>query len=94
VLQNQWDGQISSIELAWGSILPGGHIFIQDNQNMTMTVSVTGAFSSMLIDLITHGQIVPIPESVGVNYVTGTAPFFGFDTDNAYIAGFDHGHWA
>jgi hypothetical protein len=93
VLFNQWDGQILSIEEAWGNIFPGGHIFIQDNENMTMTVTATGITSYIQIDLIENGYIVPVPEGVGVNYIFGTAPYFGFDSNNDVIAGFDAGYW-
>jgi hypothetical protein len=37
--------------------------------------------------------IVPRPQAVAYTFVFGTQPFFGFDTNNDLIAGFDIGHF-
>ena len=58
-----------------------------------MTVFVYGEFTSKIVDLIENGYVVPRPEGVLVNIYTGTLPLLGFDRDDAYIAGFDTGHW-
>jgi len=94
IAQNQWDGTIDSLQTIWRSLFPGGTIAIVDGQNMSVSVILAGAFSSILQDLITHGLIVPRPQGVLYNYTFSTLPIFGFDSDNTYIAGFDHGHWA
>lgn len=94
IAQNQWTGTIDSLQPLWQSLFPGGRIVIQDNQNMTATIILSGAFSSITQDLITNGYIVPRPEGVLYNYVFSTLPIFGFDQSNSYIAGFDQGHWS
>ena len=92
--QNQWDGRIDSLQAIWQSLFPGGSINLQDAQNMTASVIVTGVFTGILWDLISQGYIVPRPEGVLYEFVLGALPAFGTDQDNGYIAGFDHGHLA
>lgn len=94
IANNHWDGTIGSLYPIWNSLFPGGQITIIDNQNMTATVVMTGSFSSIIQDLISNGMIVPRPETVQYNYEFGEIPFFGFDLNNAFIAGFDVGKWS
>lgn len=94
IAQDTWDGTIDSLQTIWSMLFPGGRIVIGDQQNMTATVIVSGAFSSITQDLITQGYIVPRPETVLYDYVVGDLPLFGVDLDNAYIAGVDKGHVA
>lgn len=94
IAQNTWDGRIDSLQAIWQDLFPGGSIAINDNQDMTATILMSGAFTSITYDLISNGYIVPRPEGVLYNYTFATFPVFGFDTDGTYIAGFDHGHWS
>ena len=91
---NQWDGNIDSLQPIWSTLFQGGTIVIEDQQDMTAEIFLTGAFSSIIQDLIINGYIVPRPQAVLYTYTFSTLPIFGFDQDNAFIAGFDHGHWA
>jgi hypothetical protein len=94
IAQNQWDGHISSLYATWAMLFPGGKIAIIDNQNMTATIILSGVFTSIIQDLITHGLIVPRPEGVQYTYQFPVLPVFGFGPANAFIAGFGQGHWA
>src|ERR1039457_5238071 len=87
IARNQWDGQIDSLQAAWLSLFPGGRLIIIDNQNMTFEVILSGTFTTLIEDLITHDFIVPRPETVLCTYVFATMPIFGFDFENAFIAG-------
>lgn len=91
---NQWDGTIDSLYLVWHQLFPGGNIVIEDNQNMSADIVMTGVFSSIMQDMITNGLIVPRPEGVLYNYLFTTLPAFGFGSSPGYIAGFQTGHWA
>ena len=91
---NTWDGQLGSVEAVWAKIFPGGQILVQDNGDMSITVTCSGVFSSIIVDLIEHDMIVPRPEGVLITYLFGTMPFFGFDLDNSSISGWDVGAWA
>jgi|SRR6516162_10246954 hypothetical protein len=94
IANNLWDGKIGSMYPIWSSLFPGGHITIQDNQNMTANIILTGSFTSIIQDLITHDMIVPRPEAVAYTYLLGSLPFFGFDRHDAYIDGWDIGKWS
>lgn len=95
IAQNGWDGKISSLQGIWRGLFPGGRIIIDDGRNMSATVIITGAFSSITQDLITHGYIVPRSEGVQYTYTIGDLPMFGFSTVNdAFIAGWDVGKWS
>lgn len=94
IVQNQWDGTASGLYAVWNGLFPGGQIQIQDNQDMTAIIFLSGTFSSIIQDLIVNGYIVPRPEGVLYNYVFGDLPLFGFDRSDAFIAGFDVGNWS
>ena len=94
IAQNQWDGTIDSLYTLWQQLFPGGKITIADQQNMTAEIFLAGSFTSILQDLIIHGMIIPRPEGVLYDYVFTHLPAFGFDLNNAYVAGFDTGRWS
>ena len=94
IANNQWDGRIGSLYPIWRSLFPSGNITVVDNQNMSCTILLSGTFTSILQDLIENGYIVPRPQAVEYTYVFSTLPVFGFDSNSAYVAGFDSGHWA
>jgi hypothetical protein len=90
--QNNWDGKLNSLYPLWQTLFPSGRLVINDNQNMTCTVILSGTFTSIIEDLITNGYIVPRPEGVLYTYVYSELPIFGADLNNAYVAGADLGH--
>jgi len=94
IAQNQWNGQIGSLYSIWNNLFPGGTILFIDNQNMTATITLAGAFTSIIQDLILNGLIVPRPETVLYQYFFATLPIFGVDQDNSFVAGADKGHAA
>ena len=94
IANNQWQGTQDELYAIWGKLFPNGTINIIDNQNMTCTIILTGVFTSIIQDLIANGYIIPRPEGVLYIFVFGTMPFFGYDENNAFIAGYDTGHWS
>ena len=93
IANNQWTGTLDSLYGIWKRLFPDGNIVIEDNQNMTATIVLTGAFTSILQDLITNGYIIPRPQGVLYNYAFGVLPFFGFGSSPGFISGFGEGHW-
>lgn len=93
IAQNQWDGTLPSLYPIWAALFPEGSIIIIDNQNMTADITLKGAFTSIIKDLITNGYIVPRPEGVLYTYLFGVLPFFGFGESPGFIEGFGLGHW-
>lgn len=93
VAQNHWNGQIDTLIAIWQSLFPGGSLIVNDAQKMTVTLSIAGAFTSIIQDLITNGYILPRPQAVLYTYIFATLPMFGFDRDDSFVAGFDTSHW-
>ncbi|SCB10344.1 Protein of unknown function [Cupriavidus alkaliphilus] len=88
--------------LSWtgdGEIYPSGtYVFIQDNQDMSMTIGVAGKVPSAVFLALLEGGYIPLkPEGVRVNFVIVTSvdgvPMFGFDVANQYVMGLDAGAW-
>ncbi len=74
------------------------YVFIQDNQDMTITFGISGTVPSAVLRALFSGGYLKIkPEGVHANYVVPSAPntaIFGFDVQNQYIGGLDSGSWA
>jgi hypothetical protein len=100
IAANSWDGTIPGAAAAYANLFngSGSYIFIQDNQDMTMTVGVSGAIPSALLRALFSGGYLPLkPEGVRAMYVVpsiNNTSLFGFDVQNQYIGGFDSGSWA
>jgi hypothetical protein len=91
---NQWQGTHDELQDLWAELFPEGTIKKIDNQDMTVTVNVTGTFNSMINDLIAHDYLIPRPEGVGLSTSIPSHPLFGFGAENDYVAGFGHGYWS
>lgn len=94
VYLNLWDGTPDSLQPLWQNIFPGGRIVIDDAQNMSATIVLSGTFTSIAQQMIQNGIIIPRPAGVLYSYSFGTLPLFGFDLNNSFVAGFDTGHFA
>jgi hypothetical protein len=68
IVKNQWDGTLTHLFELWAGTDLNVGLNIIDNQNMTMTVKVSGMLSQMRQELISAGLIVPKPQSVGIIY--------------------------
>ncbi|WP_236209001.1 DUF2612 domain-containing protein [Pseudomonas tohonis] len=94
---NHWDGTLDGSKPILALVFAGPAVaFIEDNQDMSMTIGIAGQPPSALeLALLTGGYIPIKPEGVRVNYITTTSPgpIFGFDVDNEFIAGFDESSW-
>ncbi len=94
ICHNFWDGTVGNLQTLWKKIFPTGKLAVNDGQNMTATMIMSGEFSSIMIDLITNGYILPRPQGVLYNYTFSPMPYFGFGINDEYVAGFGSGHWA
>lgn len=97
---NNWDGTAGTMLAIFQRAFVGtGTLpFVTDNQDMTMTIGLSGVSPPALLkSLLTNGYLPLKPAGVKVNYlqtsVSGT-PLFGFDINNQYIGGFDTGAFA
>lgn len=97
---NHWDGTLAGTKAILEQIFNGDtHVYLQDNQDMSITVGISGKVPSALFLALLSGGYIPIkPQAVRVSYYLVTsadgAPLFGFDMGNDYVAGFDAGAWA
>lgn len=66
IAKNLWRGGIEDMEEVWQTLF-GTRIAIQDNQDMTITVSLN-PYSGMLRENLLHELIIPKPQSVRVRY--------------------------
>jgi len=96
---NHWDGTLESSKAVLDSIFGGStFVFIQDNQDMSMTIGIAGTVPSAVFLALLAGGYIPLkPEGVRVNYTIVTSvdgePLFGFDVQSSLISGFDVGAW-
>lgn len=96
---NHWDGTLDSSAAILDSIFGSDtHVFIEDHQDMSMTIGISGKVPSAVFLALLAGGYIPLkPEGVRVNYTVVTtvdgAPMFGFDMNNQFVAGFDAGAW-
>lgn len=67
IAKNLWKGGIADLEETWQNLF-GNRIRIKDNQDMTIEVQMDAAPTTAAQELILRGQVVPKPQSVGVNY--------------------------
>lgn len=91
---NHWNGTREQLEFIFRSIFPGVPFSIVDNQDMTVTINVIDANATQeFITLLNLGYIVPKPSGVRYNYVVTDKPLFGWNSDTAFIKGWDEGVW-
>ncbi|KVP84561.1 hypothetical protein WJ95_20595 [Burkholderia ubonensis] len=96
---NHWDGTLEQSAVILNSIFGADtHVFIEDHQDMSMTIGISGKVPSAVFLALLAGGYIPLkPEGVRVNYTIVTtvdgAPMFGFDMNNQFVAGFDTGAW-
>lgn len=94
VFGNHWNGLTATLRIIWSALFPSGVLLVTDNQDMTVSFYIAGAFSSIIQDLISNDYILPRPQGVLYTFSFATLPILGFDQDTAFVAGWDLGHFA
>lgn len=70
IAANHWDGTLPGAAFAYSVLFPDNVVVVDDNQDMTMTISITGPPITPLQEaLLTGGYLTLKPVGVGVNYV-------------------------
>lgn len=97
IAANHWDGTTEGAYEIWAILFPALNILIQDNQNMSFILAVQGTVvDSLTKALLTQGYLPLKPEGVQITeyvFPVDTGPLFGWDTDSAFIDGWDSGSW-
>lgn len=97
---NHWDGTLEQSAAILNSVFDADtHVFIEDHQDMSMTIGIAGKVPPATFLALLSGGYIPLkPEGVRVNYTVVTtvdgSPLFGFDMSNQLVAGFDVGAWS
>ena len=94
IYSNHWDGTRQGLETIMGAIFPNLPYEIVDGQDMSYDVSVIDpTFSDQDLALLNEGYILPKPSGVNVNYNIVDRPLFGWDSDTAFVKGWDEASW-
>jgi hypothetical protein len=98
VAANAWDSTIPHAYEIWNTAFGGTSsiIFIEDHQDMSMTVGISGkALAALFLRLLLRGYVPLKPEGVRVEWVmvTVTGPIFAWDTRTDALDGWEIGSW-
>jgi hypothetical protein len=94
IARNSWKGNIPDAYAIFNTVFQGLFtVFIIDNGDMSMYEGIFGSPDALTLALMKGGYLDFRPAGVLINYVNGDIPFFGFDYNNSFIAGFDSGKW-
>ena len=100
IANNRWDGTITGAYEFMQQVFPNNTFFIQDNQDMSMLIGVSGAnpLNAVTYALLTGGYLNIKPAGVRIDgYVTASVvgnALFGFDVQNSLIDGFNQSCFA
>jgi hypothetical protein len=98
IAANHWDGTIPGIYAVWEQVFQGSSIIVEDLQDMTMTVGVSGvALSTLDTKLLLDGYLVVKPAGVRIrDYaiipVAGVLFAWDFEETEVY-GGWEIGKW-
>lgn len=94
---NYWDGTMAPAVAAIAPLFPDNDVYIQDNQDMTIWVAVSGpVVDPVSAALLTGGYLALRATTVGIRYFfpsTSDSPVFGWGADSDFIGGWSHGSW-
>jgi hypothetical protein len=71
-----------------------GKCYVQDMGSMTMQYVFEFGLTTTEMAVVQYSGILPKPAGVQINYISGKTPFFGWDTNDSSISGWDGGYWA
>lgn len=95
VYKNRWDGTRKGLEDIFETMFPSIPYEIVDNQDMSYTVMlISPEADDVFIGLIMNGYILPKPSGVRVEYSILDSTLFGWDSDTAFIKGWDKANWS
>lgn len=68
IIFNRWDGCNESLPALWQMAYPAIEMSYTDNQDMTMTVYLSGDIPEIMQELIQRGMLIPSPAGVRMEY--------------------------
>lgn len=95
IYTNFWDGTREQLEFIINDLLPEISYEMVDGQDMTIQyIIIYPNATPALLALLLGGYVLPKPSGVSVSYTIQESALFGWDTDTAFIKGWDQGTWA
>lgn len=94
IMASQWDGTREGLEEILNTLLPNANYDIIDSQDMNYQVALLDkSLDATLQALLFQGYILPKPAGIGVSYNIYEQELFGWDSDTAFIKGWDQAAW-
>lgn len=94
IYKDHWDGTTEGLDYIFRIFFPNVPYEIVDNQDMSYQVTIIDpSITPMDLSLIQNGFILPKPSGVRVNYTVQDSAIFGYDSETAFIDGWDKGIW-
>lgn len=100
IAANHWDGTLSSMQALWQQIFSGQQaLIIQDNQDMSFSISLWGApLTAIQVALLKGGNFPLKPQGVRISFYgvpANTGPLFAWDvaSPSPQLQGWDTGSW-
>lgn len=98
IAANNWDGTIPGAYQIWETVFKGSYLIIEDLQDMTMTVGVSGvALSTLDTKLLQDGYLVVKPAGVRIRdyaIIPVAGVLFAWDSpETAIYGGWESGKW-
>ena len=98
IAANNWDGTIPGAYAVWEQIFTGSYIIMEDLQDMTMAIGVSGIpLSALDTELLERGYLPLKPAGVRIRdyaVVPAAGVLFSWDMEtSSAFAGWDTGNW-
>lgn len=94
IYSNHWDGTIQGLNQIIEILFPNSAFEVLDNQDMSVNIfMIDSSLSEAVTALLFNGYIIPKPAGVNVNWQIQDSALFGWDSDTAFIKGWDEGIW-
>ena len=102
IAANHWDGTVAGAAAVLGNVFnstitPGTLLVVDDHQDLTMTVALSGQQPPTVYVAFLNNGLFPLkPGGISVSYVitsVNLAPVFGWGVDNSFVGGWGHGAW-
>ena len=98
IAANSWDGTVDKAYASWTASFPDAGMVIEDHQNMTITIGISGKMQGAAQRAIFSQQISPFkPAGVGIDVyfiTTVDAPLFAWGIKSRELDGWGTGAWA
>lgn len=68
IVANYWDGTTDGLYDIWNTVFPDVALYMEDNQDMSINITVVGFPRDIPHNIITNHYVLPKPQGVRINY--------------------------